>query len=258
MFEQHIYYTILGHSEIKTPTVEQIPYNIILVLPSKCGRDFARNHEFTPIFKNMNKIKNYVGKEQVFASGKNYANQVISLGSTAVTNKLKHGVYSLPTNLVNRNTEPVLYASEAKAKANAIARETNVRMRNHLFTTPVKYSLSKILQDISHKIGPRKVGIVIGLFCRGIGGISVVNAGNKQTYPILISDPGKRNRVLSVNYQKTVRHKLRPSTTKSINTKFKERAAIKRLIPRPTGSFKPKRGVAHLFKSFFRRRTLPS
>ena len=47
------------------------------------------------------------------------------------------------------------------------------------------HPLSKILQDISTKIGPTKIGFVIGLFCRGIKGsrLNVLNTGayNKIT-----------------------------------------------------------------------------
>jgi hypothetical protein len=264
--KRHVFYTILGHSDVDQLRIRQIPYNIILLLPTRCGADFARDPQFEPIFKNVNKIKNYTNSMFVFNGRKQnlYSNQNISIGPSSQIDLLKHGVYRLPTNLFKLNNASNIYTSEIQSKRNE-----RVRLGDDIFNfkSSVTHPLSKILQDISTKIGPTKIGFVIGLFCRGIKG-SRLNVVNTGAYNKITKQP--REKVTTslrnffgrgygrnlTNQQQVVLRKLRPSSRAPKLLKNNKNLIYKRqlhLVPTATSKVKTRRSFKYLLGKRFKR-----
>ena len=143
-------YALLGHSRINRVNVKKVPNGTTLVLLAKCGRQFNKNNKFEKIFKNQNKINNYLGNQMqnknVYTAGSSYTNQVIHLSAL---NNLPHGLIQLPTNI------------------------HTIRNSNSLAHGNIK--ISNALQIIKDKGG----GIMFGVFCRGTKGVRKLNSGVK-------------------------------------------------------------------------------
>jgi hypothetical protein len=145
------YYAVLGHSGLDyTPTIQKVPDNIVLVFVNECGRYFSRNNEFGPVFKNMDEIKKYASNiskyKNVHKGGNMYPNSEVELERS---NSLLHGVYTLPTNILNvsnRNKRSILPLQNQKLS-----------------------EIVKKISDILYYRGKNEVGVVFGVFCRDVG-----------------------------------------------------------------------------------------
>lgn len=189
------YYAILGHSGLDyTPTIRKVPDNIILVFVNECGRYFSRNYEFGPVFKNMDEIKKYASNiskyKNVHKGGNMYPNSEVELERS--NNGLLHGVYTLPTNILNINN------------------------RNKRSILPVQnQKLSEIVKKISDILyyrGKNEVGVVFGVFCRDVG--PVIEVPNVRGASMKLKFKGKEVLVPHRKINKTLtsleyRRKLR-------------------------------------------------
>ena len=222
--EAYKYYGVFGHSgyNYTNKDIKQVPGNIILVLATKCGRYFSRNNSFKNIFLNKQKMKKYI--ENNSSEYKNihtrnlhpeYLNQTIEFERV---NSLLHGVYNLPTNIL---------------------------VKNKMSLVPLKnQKLSSVLEKISKRVPNGKIGIVFGVFCRGIGNrIGKLNTPSNKMMSIINKKTGKEKRVSKTFIN--IHSRLRPLEGR-LSSHLKKRKIFKKTVPKGSRSVKLK-------KSFFGR-----
>lgn len=223
------YYTILAHGGYENMPIHRVPNNIILVLMAECGRGFTQNVKFRNVFKNKEKIIQYLENNTVyknihsFNSHPNYENQYIELNRK---NNMLHGVYKLPINIRPMTnsayaTPYVVTPLNRQKLDNAISKSIVPVVPGHNPT------LSLILQTISKSLKPGRIGVVFGTYCRSIlTGTGVVSVNNTSKYA-LIQNNGISSKVHKVLKQKNLNTVAKSYSRLRTLKRYPERGILK-------------------------------
>lgn len=229
-------YVILAHSNInKKAPIRNVPENLKLVLPAKCGQSLSRNMVFQHPYFFPNVVKKLLAGKNVTENlkrtmdpayyrhvnrffnvsrkgvqhtvyNKKFQNQTLSFSQPEVRNgqiALHFGVYRLPLDILAQKN---------------ISNKSLLRLPSNNST--FEASLSGILRLIKKNAGSNKNVSVFGHFCRSLKRINIPDTKRK---PIEITGDRKVHRVAHKSFKKLMTLRSTPHklglTGRRIHTK---------------------------------------